>query len=63
MTGTVKFFNVSKGFGFITIDESGEDIFVHATALEGITIKDGDKVNYEEGEGRKGKAATNVTLA
>ena len=60
---SVKFFNVSKGFGFITNDESGEDIFVHATALEGITIKDGDKVNYEEGEGRKGKAATNVTLA
>ena len=54
MTGTVKFFNVSKGFGFITNDESGEDIFVHATALEGVTIKDGDKVNYEEGEGRKG---------
>ena len=53
MTGTVKFFNVSKGFGFITNDESGEDIFVHATALEGITITDGDKVNYEEGEGRK----------
>ncbi|MFL2602786.1 MAG: cold shock domain-containing protein [Cryomorphaceae bacterium] len=63
MTGTVKFFNVSKGFGFITNDESGEDIFVHATALEGVTIKDGDKVNFEEGEGRKGKAAINVTLA
>ena len=63
MTGTVKFFNVSKGFCFITNDETGEDIFVHATALEGVTIKDGDKVNFEEGEGRKGKAAINVTLA
>ena len=63
MRGTVKFFNVSKGFGFITDDESGEDIFVHTTALDGLTIKEGDKVNYEEGEGRKGKAAVNVTLA
>ena len=55
MTGTVKFFNVSKGFGFITNDESGEDIFVHATALEGITIKDGDKVNYEKEKEEKEK--------
>ena len=54
---------VSKGFGFIINDETGEDMFVHSTALDGITIKEGDKVNYEEGEGRKGKAATNVTLA
>ena len=62
MTGTVKFFNVSKGFGFITNDETGEDMFVHSTGLDGITIKEGDKVNYEEGEGRKGPAAVNVTL-
>ena len=38
-------------------------MFVHSTALDGITIKEGDKVNYEEGEGRKGPAAVNVTLA
>ena len=63
MTGTVKFFNVSKGFGFITNDETGKDMFVHSTGLDGITIKEGDKVNYEEGEGRKGPAAVNVTLA
>ena len=63
MTGTVKFFNVSKGFGFIKNDETGEDMFVHSTALDGITIKEWDKVNYEEGEGRKGPAAVNVTLA
>ena len=42
MTGTVKFFNGSKGFGFITNDETGEDIFVHVTSLEGININEGD---------------------
>ena len=63
MTGTVKYFNVSKGFGFITNDETGEDMFVHSTALDGITIKEGDKENFEEGEGRNGPAAVNVTLA
>ena len=55
MTGTVKFFNGSKGFGFITNDETGEDIFVHVTSLEGIKLNEGDKVSYNEGEGRKGK--------
>jgi len=47
MTGTVKFFNVSKGYGFITNDETSEDIFVHVSALEGLTIKEGDKVEIE----------------
>ena len=41
--GTVKWFNDAKGFGFITNDETGEDMFVHSTALDGITIKEGDK--------------------
>ena len=58
MTGTVKFFNGSKGFGFITNDETGEDIFVHVTSLDGINLNEGDKVSYNEGEGRKGKMAT-----
>ena len=58
MKGTVKFFNESKGYGFITNDETGEDLFVHYSALGNLTIKEGDKVEYEEGEGRKGKAAT-----
>ncbi|MBT8289885.1 MAG: cold shock domain-containing protein, partial [Muriicola sp.] len=38
MTGTVKFFNESKGYGFITNDETGKDIFVHATALNGVEL-------------------------
>ncbi len=62
MKGTGTFFNESKGYGFMTKDETGEDLFVHYSALGNITIKEGDKVEYEEGEGRKGKAASNVTL-
>ena len=63
MTGTVKFFNESKGYGFITNDETEQDIFVHVTALDGITIQEGDKVNFSEGEGRKGKAAIDISIA
>ncbi|MBL6647663.1 MAG: cold shock domain-containing protein [Flavobacteriaceae bacterium] len=62
MTGTVKFFNGSKGYGFITNDETGEDIFVHVTSLEGVKLNEGDKVEYSEEDGRKGKVAANVTL-
>ena len=61
MIGTVKFYNESKGFGFITNEETGKDIFVHATALHGTEIREGDKVNYEEEEGRKGTVAGQVT--
>ena len=59
-TGTVKFFIESKGFGFITDDETGKDIFVHATGLKAEELKEGDKVSYEEEEGRKGKVAAQV---
>jgi|TARA_A200000159_G_scaffold79533_1_gene73663 CspA family cold shock protein len=62
MTGTVKFFNGSKGYGFITNDETGEDIFVHVTSLESVKLNEGDKVEYSEEDGRKGKVAANVTL-
>lgn len=62
MTGTVKFFNESKGYGFITNDQTGRDIFVHVTALNGLEIKDGDKVEYEEEEGRKGVVAAKVQV-
>lgn len=62
MTGTVKFFNESKGYGFITNDDTQKDIFVHATALNGLQLNDGDKVEYQEEEGRKGIVATNVVV-
>jgi len=62
MTGTVKFFNESKGYGFITNDETGKDIFVHATALNGVELNEGDKVEYEEEEGRKGVVAAKVEV-
>lgn len=62
MTGTVKFFNESKGYGFITNDENGSDVFVHVTALNGIELNEGDKVSYDEEDGKKGTVAVNVDL-
>ncbi|MDR6299509.1 cold-shock protein [Mesonia maritima] len=62
MEGTVKFFNESKGYGFITNDETGQDIFVHVTGLNGEQINEGDHVEYVESEGRKGMTATEVRL-
>ncbi len=59
MEGTVKFFNDAKGFGFIT-SPSGKDIFVHATGLNGQTLKEGDRVEYVEEDGKKGKVAAQV---
>jgi len=63
-TGTVKFFNQEKGFGFILQDDGGKDLFVHCSEVkneDGNTLLEGQKVNYEIGEGRKGPCATNVT--
>jgi cold shock protein len=60
-TGTVKFFNESKGYGFITDEETGKDIFVHASGLKTEALREGDRVSYEEEEGRKGKIAAQVT--
>ena len=62
MTGTVKFFNGSKGYGFITNDETSEDVFVHVSALNGLTLHEGDKVEYVEEEGNKGKQASQIAL-
>jgi CspA family cold shock protein len=58
-TGTVKFFNEAKGFGFITDDGSKQDFFVHANNLTG-NVKQSDKVEFEVREGRKGPEAYNV---
>ncbi|SHJ65147.1 cold-shock DNA-binding protein family [Maribacter aquivivus] len=62
MIGTVKFYNESKGYGFITNEETGKDIFVHATSLHGIELREGDKVSYEEEQGRKGTVAGQVQV-
>ncbi len=59
--GTVKFFNNTKGFGFITSSESGEDIFVHNSGLID-SIRENDKVQYTTQEGRKGLNAVNVEV-
>ena len=62
MEGTVKFFNESKGYGFITNNDTGKDIFVHVTGLNGEALNEGDRVEYEEQEGRKGMVAGRVRL-
>jgi CspA family cold shock protein len=61
-TGTVKFFNETKGYGFIKEDETGKEIFVHATGLID-KVRQDDKVTYEESEGKKGLNAINVKKA
>lgn len=61
-TGTVKFFNESKGYGFITPEDGSKDIFVHVNGLVD-DIREGDKVNYETEEGKKGLNAVNVNIA
>ena len=60
--GTVKFFNSQKGFGFITPDSGGKDLFVHANSLDVGTdsLNEGQKVEYDVEEGRKGPEAKNV---
>ncbi|MFT5319668.1 MAG: CspA family cold shock protein [Chlamydiales bacterium] len=62
-TGTVKFFNTQKGFGFITPDQGSKDLFVHINNLEGgaQSLNEGQKVEYVEGPGRKGPEATQVS--
>ena len=59
--GTVKFFNASKGFGFITEDDSNTEYFVHVTGIID-EINEGDKVEFELKEGRKGMNAVNVRV-
>ena len=62
-TGTAKWFNGAKGFGFITPDEGGEDLFAHFSSVQtqGFkTLKEGQKVSFDVVQGPKGKQASNI---
>ena len=61
--GTVKWFNESKGYGFITPDDGEQDLFVHFSEIQGEgykTLREGDKVSFDEGIGKKGPQAIKV---
>ncbi|MGB5178285.1 MAG: cold-shock protein [Gammaproteobacteria bacterium] len=65
-TGTVKWFNEAKGFGFISQDNGGDDVFVHFNAIQGSgfkTLNEGQAVTYEVEKGPKGLQASNVASA
>jgi len=65
-TGTVKWFNDAKGFGFITPDDGSEDLFAHFSSItmSGFkTLKEGEKVSFEVVQGPKGKQASNIARA
>jgi cold shock protein len=59
-TGEIKFFNATKGYGFIKDDQTGKEIFLHITGLIDQPVNQGDKVSYDIQDGRKGVNAVNV---
>ncbi len=62
--GTIKFYNSQKAFGFITPKNGGKELFFHKNNFQGneSDLREGKEVSYEEGQGRKGPEATNVTI-
>ena len=65
-TGKVKWFNSSKGYGFITPDDGGADLFVHHSEIKAsgyTSLDEGQSVSFEVGQGKKGPCATNVVPA
>ena len=60
--GTVKFFNTTKGFGFITPESGGKDVFVHMNDIGGAVLQEGSKVEFEVVQGKKGPQASNVKI-
>ena len=60
--GTVKFFNAAKGFGFITPEAGGKDVFVHTNDLGGITLQEGARVEFDIVAGKKGPQAASVRV-
>lgn len=64
-TGSVKWFNAEKGFGFITPDDGSKELFVHHTEIKAQgykSLEEGQKVEFEVGQGKKGPCATNVSI-
>ncbi|RAR46796.1 cold-shock protein [Flavobacterium lacus] len=59
--GTIKFYNEAKGFGFITPKDGGQDVFVHATGLNGV-VRENDQVTYSVENGQKGPTAVDVNV-